>query len=676
MDAKRAAARIAQLREEINLHNHRYHVLDSPIISDSEYDKLLAELRALETDHPQLVTPDSPTRRVGGAPVERFSRVEHPAPILSLGNAFTADEVRAWEERLRKLEPRVAEAPLVVEPKIDGLTVVLHYQQGLFVLGATRGDGQVGEDVTANLRTLRSLPLRIPVEPRSKRAAPSRLVVRGEAFYPLEEFEALNARQAAAGEKVFVNPRNAASGALRQLDPRLTAARPLDLLCYAIVAIEGAAAPATQWQTLTFLRELGFPVSDRVARCAGLEEALKAYERAAAERDTLPFEADGLVIKLDDLELASRLGVVGKDPRGAIAYKFPAREVSTRLNDIGVNVGRTGVLTPYAILEPVEVSGVTVSKATLHNFDFIAERDIRLGDRVMIKRAGDVIPYVIGPIVEVRTGNERRYKPPRVCPSCGEAVERLEGEVAYYCVNASCPEQLIRNLEHFASRGAMDIEGLGIRIVEQLVTAKLVHDVGDLYNLRAEKLLTLEGFAEKKAQNLIGAIAASRRQPLARLIGALGMRGVGEVVAADLAAHFGTLDRLQSATDYDLQRVAGIGPNIAEAVMDWFARKPNRRVLEKLKKAEVWPTAEVRASSGRLEGLTFVVTGTLPSLSREAAKALIVENGGKVAESISKNTSYLVVGEAPGSKLEKAKALGVPTLDEAGLRKLASRGRG
>lgn len=676
MDAKRAAARIAQLREEINLHNHRYHVLDSPIISDSEYDKLLAELRALETDHPQLVTPDSPTRRVGGAPAERFSRVEHPAPILSLGNAFTADEVRAWEERLRKLEPRVADAHFVVEPKIDGLTVVLHYEQGLFVLGATRGDGQVGEDVTANLRTLRSLPLRIPVDPRSEHGAPRRLVVRGEAFYPLEEFEALNVRQAAAGEKVFVNPRNAASGALRQLDPRLTAARPLDLLCYAIVAIEGAAAPATQWQTLAYLRDLGFPVSDRAARCASLEQALQAFERAAAERDTLPFEVDGLVIKLDDLELAARLGVVGKDPRGAIAYKFPAHEVSTRLNDIGVNVGRTGVLTPYAILEPVEVGGVTVSKATLHNFDFIAERDIRLGDRVMIKRAGDVIPYVIGPILDARTGDERRYKPPRVCPSCGEAVERLEGEVAYYCVNASCPEQLIRNLEHFASRAAMDIEGLGIRIVEQLVTAKLVHDVGDLYNLRADKLLTLEGFADKKAQNLIEAIAASRRQSLARLIGALGIRGVGEVVAADLAAHFGTLDRLQSATEDDLQHVAGIGPNIAEAVVDWFARKPNRRVLEKLKKAEVWPTAEARASSGRLEGLTFVVTGTLPSLSREAAKALIVENGGKVTESVSKNTSYLVVGEAPGSKLEKAKALGVPALDEAGLRTLASRERG
>ncbi|OGO49418.1 MAG: DNA ligase (NAD(+)) LigA, partial [Chloroflexi bacterium RBG_16_64_43] len=574
MDAKRAAARIAQLREEINLHNHRYHVLDSPIISDSEYDKLLTELRALETEHPRLVAPDSPTRRVGGAPVERFSRVVHPGPILSLGNAFSADDVHAWEERLRRLEPRVAEAPLVVEPKIDGLTVVLHYEQGLFVLGATRGDGQVGEDVTANLRTLRSLPLRIPVDPRSKRTAPSRLVVRGEAFYPLEDFQALNVRQAAAGDKVFVNPRNAASGALRQLDPRLTAARPLDLLCYAIVAIEGIAAPATQWQTLTYLRELGFPVSDRAARCASLEQALQAYTRAAAERDTLPFEADGLVIKLDDLELAARLGVVGKDPRGAIAYKFPAREVSTRLNDIGVNVGRTGVLTPYAILEPVEVSGVTVSKATLHNFDFIAERDIRLGDRVMIKRAGDVIPYVIGPIVDARAGDERRYKPPRVCPSCGEAVERLEGEVAYYCVNASCPEQLIRNLEHFASRGAMDIEGLGIRIVEQLVGASLVRDVGDLYTLRAEKLLTLEGFAEKKAQNLIEAIAASRRQPLARLISALGIRGVGEVVAADLAAHFGTLDRLQSATDDDLQQVEGIGPNIAEAVVDWFARKP------------------------------------------------------------------------------------------------------
>ncbi|MCX6025662.1 MAG: NAD-dependent DNA ligase LigA [Chloroflexi bacterium] len=676
MDAKRAAARISQLREEINFHNHRYHVLDSPVISDGEYDQLLTELRALEAEYPQLVTPDSPTRRVGGAPVERFSRVEHPAPILSLSNAFNADGVRAWEERLRKLEPRVAEATYVVEPKIDGLTVVLHYEQGLFVLGATRGDGQVGEDVTANLRTLRSLPLRLPVDPRAGHTAPRRLVVRGEAFYPLAEFEALNARQAAAGEKVFVNPRNAASGALRQLDSRLTAARPLDLLCYAIVAIEGAAAPATQWQTLTYLRELGFPVSDRAARCANVEEALQAYTRAAVEREALPFEADGLVIKLDDLALASSLGVVGKDPRGAIAYKFPAREVSTRLNDIGVNVGRTGVLTPYAILEPVEVGGVTVSKATLHNFDFIAERDIRLGDRVMIKRAGDVIPYVIGPIIDARTGDERRCRPPRTCPSCGEAVEQLEGEVAYYCVNASCPAQLIRNLEHFASRGAMDIEGLGIRIVEQLVAAKLVRDVGDLYCLRAEPLLTLEGFAEKKAQKLIEAIGASRRQPLVRLIGALGIRGVGEVVAADLAAHFGTLDRLRSATEDDLLHVAGIGPAIAEAVVDWFARRPNRRVLEKLKKAGVWPTAEVRAAGGPLEGLTFVVTGTLPSLSREAAKALIVENAGKVTDSVSKSTSYVVVGEAPGSKLEKAKSLGIPTLDEAGLRTLVRRAGG
>jgi len=676
MDAKRAAARIAQLREEINFHNHRYHVLDSPVISDGEYDQLLTELRALEAEHPEFVTPDSPTRRVGGAPVERFSRIGHPAPILSLGNAFNAEDVRAWEERLRKLEPRVAGATFVVEPKIDGLTVVLHYEQGLFVLGATRGDGQVGEVVTENLRTLRSLPLRIPVDPRSGHTAPRRLVVRGEAFYPLAEFEALNARQAAAGEKVFVNPRNAASGALRQLDPRLTAARPLDLLCYAIVAMEGAAAPATQWQALTYLRELGFPVSDRAARCANLAQALQAYTRAAAERDALPFEADGLVIKLEDLELASRLGVVGKDPRGAIAFKFPAREVSTRLNDIGVNVGRTGVLTPYAILEPVAVGGVTVSKATLHNFDFIAERDIRLGDRVMIKRAGDVIPYVIGPIIDARTGAERRYNHPRVCPSCAEAVERLEGEAATYCVNASCPAQLIRNLEHFASRGAMDIEGLGIRIVEQLVAARLVRDVGDLYRLRGDQLLTLEGFAEKKAQKLIEAIGASRRQPLARLIGALGIRGVGEVVAVDLAVHFGTLDRLQSATEDDLQHVAGIGPNIAEAVVDWFARKPNRRVLEKLKEAGVWPTAKVRAAGGPLEGLTFVVTGTLPSLSREAAKSLIVENGGTVTDSVSKKTSYLVVGEAAGAKIEKAKALGVPTLDEAGLRTLVRRAGG
>ena len=670
MDAKQAAARIIHLRQEINFHNHRYHVLDSPLIGDSQYDQLVLELRALEAEHPEFVTPDSPTQRVGGAPVERFARVAHPAPILSLGNAFKADDVLAWEERLRKLDARIAGASYVVEPKIDGLTVVLHYERGMFILGATRGDGQVGEDVTANLRTLRTLPLRIPVDPKSKYRAPTRLVVRGEAFFPVREFEALKARQTAAGEKVFVNPRNAASGALRQLDPRLTAARPLDLLCYSIVAIEGAAAPPTQWETLEYLRAMGFPVSPRAVRCASLEDALRVYARLVEERDSLPYEVDGAVIKVDDLALAGSLGVVGKDPRGAIAFKFPAREVATRLNDIGVNVGRTGVLTPYAILEPVEVGGVTVSKATLHNFDFIAERDIRLGDQVMIKRAGDVIPYVIGPIADARKGDERRFKPPANCPSCGEAVEQLEGEVATYCVNASCPAQLIRNLEHFASRGAMDIEGLGIRIVEQLVAADLVHDVGDLYRLREKDLLGLEGFAEKKVQNLLEAIAASKRQPLARVIGALGIRGVGEVVAADLAGHFGTLDRLQAASLGDLQQVEGVGPNIAEAVVDWFARKPNRRVLDKLRKAGVWPTAEARAAGGVLAGLTFVVTGTLPMLSREEAKALIKANGGKVTDSVSKTTSYLVVGEAPGSKVDKAKSLGVPLLDEAGLRKL------
>ncbi len=675
MDAKQAAARIRELRQEINFHNHRYHVLDSPLISDNQYDKLVQELRALEAAHPGLVTSDSPTQRVGGAPVERFPRVAHPAPILSLSNAFAAEDVCAWEERLRKLDPRVAAAAYVVEPKIDGLTVVLHFENGLFVLGATRGDGQVGEDVTANLRTLRSLPLRIPVDPKSTRRAPRRLVVRGECFFPVKEFAALNERQAAAGEKTFVNPRNAASGALRQLDPRLTAARPLDLLCYAIVAIEGEPAPTTQWETLALLRELGFPVTGEAARCANLDAALRTYSRAVEKRDGLPFEADGLVIKIDDLALAGSLGVVGKDPRGAIAYKFPAREVATRLNDIGVNVGRTGVLTPFAILEPVEVGGVTVSKATLHNFDFIAERDIRLGDQVMIKRAGDVIPYVIGPITEARSGGERRYAPPKVCPSCGEAVERLEGEVAFYCVNASCPAQLIRNLEHFASRGAMDIEGLGIRIVEQLVAAGLLRDVGDIYKLNAKSLLGLEGFAEKKAQNLIQAIEASRSQPLTRLIGALGIRGVGEVVAADLAAHFGRIDKLQAASVDDLQQVEGVGPNIAEAVVDWFTRKPNRRMLDKLRAAGVWPTAAVGKAGGALRGMTFVVTGTLPILSRDEAKALIQENGGKVTDSVSKNTSYLVVGESPGSKLEKARMLGVKILDEAGLRKMIGRSR-
>lgn len=664
--------RLEHLRSVINYHNYRYHVLDEPVISDAEFDRLLVELRQIEDSHPEWITPDSPTQRAGAQPVEKFVKVRHPAPILSLANAFDAEGVRAWYERIRKLDGRVADAQFVVEPKIDGLTVVLHYKNGRYVQGTTRGDGEIGEDVTLNLRTVRSLPLRIPADPGGP-PPPESLVVRAEAFIPIKEFEKLNRRLAEAGEKTYLNPRNTASGSLRQLDPALTASRPLTLLCYAIIGIEGVNWPATQWDTLAYLRLMGFPAPP--AQLSGdIDEAIAASNALAARRDTLPFEADGSVIKINNLGLAEELGFVGKDPRGALAFKFPAREVTTQLLNIGANVGRTGVLTPYAVLEPVNIGGVIVKQATLHNFDYIAEKDIRIGDRVMVKRSGDVIPYVIGPVVAARTGEERVYIPPQVCPACGQKVEHFEGEVAWYCVNFSCPEQLIRNLEHFVSRGAMEIVGLGIKIVEQFVQASLVRDVADLYYLKKEQLLELEGFAEKKADNLIASIDTSRARPLSRLIAALGIRGVGEVMAADLAHYFPDLEMLSRAGEEDLMRIEGVGPNTAKAIVEWFARPANRQVLEKLRAAGVWPksdsAARLEQSSQPLAGLTFVVTGALPGFSREGVKEYIQAQGGKVTDSVSKKTSYLVAGEAPGSKLEKAQSLGVPILDEAGLRKL------
>jgi len=665
-------SRLEALRREINFHNYRYHVLDSPVVSDFEFDQLLIELRKIETEHPEWITPDSPTQRAGAVPAEKFVKVRHPGPILSLGNAFSADGVRAWYERVLKLDRRVASADFIVEPKIDGLTVILHYREGVFIQGATRGDGEIGEDITSNLRTIRALPLRIPVSSDGPEP-PRRLVVRGEAFINLADFEALNRQLEEAGEKTYQNPRNTAAGSLRQLDPVLTASRPLTLLTYAIVDSEGT-VPNTHTGTLAFLRALGFPVVDSV-HCTTLEQTFREYDRLVAERDRLAYEADGAVIKINDLELSESLGVVGKDPRGAIAYKFPAREVTTTLLDIGVNVGRTGVLTPYAILDAVEIGGVIVRQATLHNFDYIAEKDIRIGDRVALKRAGDVIPYVIGPVIPARSGQERVFNPPQMCPACAQPVERFEGEVAWYCVNAACPAQLVRNLEHFVSRGAMDIVGLGIRIVEQLVEAGLVKDVADIYTLQRADLLNLEGFADKKADNLLQSIDASRSRPLPRLINALGIHGVGEVVAGDLARAFLDLDTLSHASLDDLKMVEGIGPNIAQAIVDWFARPANQYVLSKLRKAGVWPRMEMTQNQTKaalpFQGQTFVVTGTLAGFSREAAKEFIETHGGKVTDSISQKTSYLVLGENPGSKLEKARALGVATLDEAGLRRLA-----
>ena len=503
-------ARLDELRRQIHYHNHRYHVLDDPLISDYEFDRLIAELRALETKHPEWITPDSPTQRAGSQPAARFTKIRHPAPILSLANAFSAQDVRLWFERISRLDNRVLHSDFVVEPKIDGLSVVLHYRDGIFVQGATRGDGEVGEDVTSNLRTVRSIPLRIPISNDGPQP-PSYLVVRGEVFMNVKDFDQLNRRLEEAGEKPYLNPRNTAAGSLRQLDPLLTATRPLNLLAYTVVASDGA-VPTSQWQLLDYLRRLGFPVTSYATLQPDLESAIRECDSWADRRNDIPFEVDGMVIKINDLNLANSLGFVGKDPRGAIAYKFPAQEVTTRLLDIGVNVGRTGVLTPYAVLDPVDIGGVMVKQATLHNFDYIAEKDIRIGDRVRVKRAGEVIPYIIGPIAELRSGTENPYQPPENCPTCGEPVENLPGEVAWYCVNASCPAQLIRNLEHFVSRGAMDIVGLGIKIVEQLVDAGLVQDVADIYTLKRSELLGLEGFAEKKADNLLASIDTSRSQ--------------------------------------------------------------------------------------------------------------------------------------------------------------------
>ncbi len=673
-DQQNLLDRLSALRRDINYHNYRYHVLDDPVISDLEFDRLMLELRQIEDAHPEWIQPNSPTQRAGGAPADKFSKVRHPGAVLSLANAFSPDDVRAWYERILRLDARVAQASFVVEPKIDGLSVVLHYRDGFFMQGATRGDGEIGEEITPNLRTIRSLPLRIPTRPDGPQPL-SYLVVRGEVYMDVADFDALNRRLEEAGEKTYLNPRNTAAGSLRQLDPGLTAKRPLNLLTYAVIASEGD-LPPTQWELLAYLRDLGFPVTRHARRFETIAEAIAWCESWAYRRSELPYEVDGMVIKINEFELAASLGYVGKDPRGAVAFKFPAQEVTTRLLDIGVNVGRTGVLTPYAMLEAVEIGGVIVKQATLHNFDYIAEKDIRVGDRVRVKRAGEVIPYVIGPVEALRSGEEQVYQPPSLCPTCGEPVEHFPGEVAWFCVNAGCPAQLIRNVEHFVSRGAMDIVGLGIKIVEQLVGAGLVHDIADLYTLTKADLLSLEGFADKKADNILLAIDDSRSRSLARLITALGIRGVGEVAAGDLATVYANLEQLSRASLEDLQMIEGIGPNIAQAIVDWFARPANEQIIQKLFAAGVWPHAQASstarpASAQTLAGMTFVITGALPTLSREAAKELIERFDGRVTDSVSKKTTYLVLGENPGSKLSKAQSLGVPILDEPGLLRLA-----
>lgn len=671
--------RAATLRQALNYHGYLYHVLDAPQISDAEYDALLNELRRLEAEHPELQTPDSPTQRVGGWVADRFVKVRHPQPMLSLSNTFNAGELRAWRERtLRLLPPTVAQTlTYVVEPKIDGLTVVLHYDNGRFVLGATRGDGLEGEDITANLRTVRGLPLTIPVT--GAQPAPARLVVRGEAYVNVADFQRFNELSAAQEGRTYANPRNFAAGSLRQLDSAISGQRPLRLWAYQVVALDGAPTLTTQWDALTYLRDLGFPVialGEQIRLFDDFDPLVDYVLAWEEQRQALPFETDGLVIKINQIAVHEELGFVGKEPRWATAYKYPAREVITRVLDIQVNVGRTGSINPFAVLEPVAVGGVIVRNATLHNADYIAELDLRIGDRVAIKRAGEVIPQVLRSLPELRDGSERVWTMPEKCPVCGEPIQRTVGEVAFYCVNSACPAQLVRGIEHFVSRGAMDIEGFGIRQAELFVQLGFITDLAGIYYLHERKaeLLALEGFGEKKVANLLSAIEASKVRPFGRLLNALGIHGVGAVGAEALASHFGRIEALLTATTEDLSQISGVGPVLANSIVDWFSHAPNQRLIERLRAAGVRLAAETPAAAGPqpLFGLTFVITGALEGMSREEAKALIEAHGGKVTDAISKKTNYLLLGANPGSKATKAASLGVPNVSLDELQRLLS----
>lgn len=656
-DLERARERVEALRKEIEKHNYHYYVLDDPLISDAQFDKLMRELEMLEKQYPSLVTPYSPTQRVGGRPREGFTTVRHLTPMLSLANAFDDGDLRDFDRRVRQSLPGET-VRYVVEPKIDGLAVSLYYEDGLLVRGATRGDGETGEDITENLKTIKSVPLRL------RRTVP-RLEVRGEAYMSKEAFSRLNEAREEDGEPVFANPRNAAAGTLRQLDPRVTASRRLGLFVYGIGFSEGV-APAEHAEVLELLKELGFKVNPEYKLFDGIDEVIKHCQKWQARRFDLPYAADGLVIKVNSLAQQERLGATMKSPRWAIAYKFPPEQAVSTVKNIFVRVGRTGVLTPTAELEPVRLAGTTVSRATLHNEDIIREKDIRIGDKVLVQKAGDIIPEVVAVLPEERTGKEVVWSMPGQCPSCGSRVVRAGGEAAARCTGLACPAKLHEGLIHFASRNAMDIAGLGPAVIGQLISAGLVRDPADLYVLRYEDLVPLERLGPKSAQNLLGAIEASKGNSLARLIFALGIRHVGERAAKVLAGHYGSLEALMAATEEELVNIPEVGPKIASSVTAFFAGRQNREVIEKLIRAGVNTREERESDAGRkpLAGKVFVITGTLAGFSRQEARELVERLGGKVSSSVSRNTDYVVVGEKPGSKYEKALSLGVPVLNE------------
>jgi DNA ligase (NAD+) len=662
------ASRVNELRDQINYHNYRYYTLDDPVISDAEFDRLLAELTRLEETY-GLVTPDSPTQRVGAQPLDKFETVNHRQPMLSLENAFSEDEVREFDARLKRFLKTTDEFEYVLEPKMDGCAVELVYEDGRFTIGSTRGDGFRGENVTQNLKTIHTIPLGLLTE---SEPAPALLEVRGEVYMDLPEFKQLNEERLARGEPAFANPRNAAAGSLRQLDPKITAARPLKIYCYGIGEVRGRSF-GSQYEVLQTLQKWGLRVNPLIERGQGIEAANAYHRKLEHQRHGLPYEIDGMVIKVDSLTLQELLGAKSRSPRWALAYKFAATQATTRVLDIAVNVGRTGAVTPMAVMEPVEVGGVTVSRATLHNEDEVARKDVRVGDTVLVQRAGDVIPEVVKVIIEERPPEAQPFQMPTTCPVCGTELVRPESEKVTRCPNPDCFASRTRGIQHFAGKNAMDIDGLGEKIVQQLVEVGLVKEVSDLYRLSEDDLTPLERFAEKSAQNIINAIQTSKKPALWRLINGLGIRYVGEATAQLLAQHFQSLDALMAASKEDLLHVEGVGEQVATSIREFFDNERNQTLIRKLQEAGVQGLPPEAMAASPLAGKTFVFTGGLDNFSREAAKAQVTARGGKVSSSVSAKTDYVVAGADPGSKLAKARELGVTILDETAFEELLKR---
>ncbi len=658
-----------KLRDEIRRHEYLYYIEDDPEISDAAYDRLMNRLKEIEAAYPELVTPDSPTLRVGGAPREGFQTVRHARAMLSLDNAFSHDALRDWDRRVRETSGR-EDIEYIAEHKFDGLSISLQYEKGVLVRGVTRGDGSTGEDVTPNVKTVRSVPLRVEAAALKKAGLPVDFEVRGEIMMTRESFDALNRQQEQSGGKIFVNPRNAAAGAIRVLDPTITAQRRLDFFAYYLF-VDGKVPFAKHSESLLALRQLRFRASDDWKLCNGIDKVVDYIVAWDSKREKLAYDIDGVVIKVNSTSLQNELGFTAKAPRWAIAYKYPARQETTVVNDIIVQVGRTGTLTPVAVLEPVQVGGVTVSRSTLHNMDEIDRLGLQIGDTVLIERAGEVIPHVLKVVKE---GKKRKpFRMPKECPVCGSAIHKVEGEVAYRCVNAACPAKLKESLVHFAGRHAMNIDGLGEKIVDQLVEKKMVKDVADLYALKQDEVANLERMAEKSAQNLLEEIAASKKNALSRLIFALGIQFVGERTGQLLAEHFSSLEEFAAAKTEELENVNEVGPKVAESIVEFFSEAANRNLIKKLNKAGVRPAAEKReVKSQKFAGKSFVFTGGLANRSREEAGELVLQNGGKVSGSVSKKTDYVVVGTDPGSKYDKAKELGVAILTESEFEKLLS----